>query len=755
LQTQQELCAKRFLRFASLHHVHGIVALWAAALWFAGIHLFLACAPVLYFTGVVALARRSLLTSTLEHLSFFILVLNVLNAVHLATLCGLQGDQILTSPLFAFVPLSRLMFGIFTREVHCHLGLSSLVALLIISCNSRLVVGGETLLVVLTLLLFELTTVVVLAEGPCGYEEAIMHLAQCRTQHQLERSQAVQRIDVEREEFSGQLLAIATQGIAELSAAVQQASEPVLGMLKSSCATGTKSAAEAERIGLIGEALKEDVSQILRYKTQAVWARLKERAMGRTGQLRAYAATQQAASDSLLRYLHQHMGRSLAQMHELELEAETSLEQLIQGEVNRAMETADARMDLVRQSSQAMERRVSDTVEVLLSLLKYFRSKGESKVPRDMSAAAPKRAIRDGAARHGGRHIELDGRRLQVLTRSLPAIHERTSVGDQGQCQDVQGSVQPTDRTSPKLSALARSKESSTALSSDTFAEFQTGEHSSNIGSTMASDASASSVDGIDISASSTCSGTAIEIASNGLGSESLSDDGSSVEQITPTSQALERTGCNTNSLNGWPSSETNAAQQETSSDGSVLESAKEVVASQRCTENTGRSAQASSGLGRAIDRHPLFASRLCYQTDDFFWSWASSRDFRAESDALRQWQRASRCSTDPRTGASAGRADTGGSFTLATDSGIHGAVAEAAVVSLVDPPRPPGPTGVFIDLSGIKLPSVNEEKAVTAYDRTPTGSEDEGVPDAYHGLHQGWDYGMEHNAKLGVCFWG
>ncbi len=170
-----------------------------------------------------------------------------------------------------------------------------------------------------------------------------MHLAQCRAQHQLTRSQALQRIDVEREEFSGQLLAIATQGIAELTAAVHRASEPVLNMLKTTCATGTKSAREAERIGRIGEALKEEVAEILRYKTQLAWSRLQERAKERTHQLREYAAAQQVASESMLRYIHQSLGRSLAQAHELELEAESSWETMIQGEVSRAMETSDAR----------------------------------------------------------------------------------------------------------------------------------------------------------------------------------------------------------------------------------------------------------------------------------------------------------------------------------------------------------------------------------------------------------------------------
>merc|ERR1719174_3008480 len=106
------------------------------------------------------------------------------------------------------------------------------------------------------------------------------------------------------------------------------------------------------------------------------------------GQLKLYAEEQRAASESLLSYLQQKLGRSLTQMQELELEAEASLEQLIHGEVKRARETADARMEIVRQSAQAMECRVSDTVEVLLSLLKYFRTRGTSNIVVVSSAQA-------------------------------------------------------------------------------------------------------------------------------------------------------------------------------------------------------------------------------------------------------------------------------------------------------------------------------------------------------------------------------
>lgn len=375
LQTQQELCAKRFLRFASLLHVHGAVVLWCMTLWRHGVDPIHAWAPLMYFTAPVLFKHRLLPSCSIEYLSVFILAMNTMNAVHLASLASGEGGLMLSTPLYACLPLSRVLFGLFTQEVHWHVLLSTAVALVTIMYNQA-AASSSLVLAVTSCLIIELTAVVVLAGGPCGYEEAILHLAQCRLQHQLTRSQALQRIDVEREELSGQLLSIATEVMAELTASVQRASDPVLSMLKSSCATGTKSAQEAERIGRIGEALQSEVAELLRYKTQEAWSRLQDRAKERIHQLKDFSRVQQAASQAMLKSIHSSIGRSLAEMHELELEAETSLNQLIQGEINRAMEIADARMDLVRQSAQAMERRVSDTVEVLLYLLKYFRAKG-------------------------------------------------------------------------------------------------------------------------------------------------------------------------------------------------------------------------------------------------------------------------------------------------------------------------------------------------------------------------------------------
>ena len=64
----------------------------------------------------------------------------------------------------------------------------------------------------------------------------------------------MRRIDVEREAFSGRMLAVATQGAADLTRAVEAAAEPVIEMLKVSCTRGTKSPGEIEQFGRIAEA---------------------------------------------------------------------------------------------------------------------------------------------------------------------------------------------------------------------------------------------------------------------------------------------------------------------------------------------------------------------------------------------------------------------------------------------------------------------------------------------------------------------
>merc|ERR1719506_494331 len=126
-----------------------------------------------------------------------------------------------------------------------------------------------------------------------------------------------------------------------------------------------------------------------------------------------------------------------------------------------------------------------------------------------------------------------------------------------------------------------------------------------------------------------------------------------------------------------------------------------------------------------ALDRHPLFASRLTYQPDDFFWSWASSRDFRAEADALRQWQRAATASTMPAaSSAPSGTSGKDSNFqsSLGTSSASSslrvagvGAISLAAnSAMLASRPVPAGtkslaligPSSVHIDLSAVQLPA-------------------------------------------------
>ncbi|CAJ1355357.1 unnamed protein product [Effrenium voratum] len=483
LQTQQELCAKRFLRFASQLHVHAVVVLWALGSWRSGVCAWSAWAPLLYFTAPVLLKHRVLPNFSIEYLSVFILALNVANALHLSLVLAHEGALVLASPLFASVALCRVLFGLFTQEVHLHVLLSSGITLVTLWCNQ----AGRVILV--TCLLLELTAVVVLSCGPCGYEEAMVHLAQCRLQHQLARSQALQRIDVEREELSGQLLSIATEGIAELTASVQRASEPVLNMLK----------------------------------------------------------------------------------------AETSMAQLVQGEVNRAMEIADARMDLVRQSAQAMERRVSDTVEVLLSLLKYFRSKGcDGQAP-----ASARRTLRTASSGSGS------GSSRRREEASLPAIFEASQAGPE--------------------EIPSRSAEGPTEESRENEKDPGPG--------WLPPDQETRQLPG----------GRLLLLPRR-------RDPDAAPEPPAPPPEPPEpeRLSCR--------GAQSPASQSEAPfSRGGV------------CVPRA------------VIERHPLFATRLCYRSEDFFFSWASSADFRAEADALRQWRRAAVLATPE-----------GGTGSSETESGVR-----------------------------------------------------------------------------------
>eukprot|EP00930_Biecheleria_cincta_P043112 TRINITY_DN2963_c0_g1_i3.p1 TRINITY_DN2963_c0_g1~~TRINITY_DN2963_c0_g1_i3.p1 ORF type:complete len:813 (-),score=185.08 TRINITY_DN2963_c0_g1_i3:109-2547(-) len=738
LQAQQELCAKRFLRFASLLHVHAAVAMWCLTLWRHGIDTLHAWAPLMYFTAPVLFKHRLLPSCSIEYLSVFILAMNTANAVHLTSLALNQGRLMLSTPLYACLPLSRILFGLFTQEVHWHVLLSTAVALVTAMCNEEAFATCGLVLAVTSCLIIELTAVVVLAGGPCGYEEAILHLAQCRLQHQLTRSQAIQRIDVEREELSGQLLSIATEVIAELTASVQRASDPVLSMLKASCATGTKSAQEVERIGRIGEDLQSEVAELLRHKTHLAWSRLQDRAKERIHQLEDFSRTQQAASQAMLKFIHSSIGRSLAEMHELELEAETSLNQLVQGEINRAMEIADARMDLVRQSAQAMERRVSDTVEVLLSLLKYFGSKGGNYTAPPHASSTPRlRMSRSTPA--------IDNQAANVL----PSIEE--SLHGEGSPTSAEGLSPPAQVDTPNFDfeALLEVKESeeqghiSPRSSTVSLLAASTGSDDANEGLEVVDGEVEEEVDLLkqfpqqetrplpggrllllprakteaapqEMQAESSCDDRSAftedesdrevdrKAASASAGDEKdekgekddkdvakdekddkdrggheqdekgETDDKDDAKDEKDEKDDKDCGGELTSDKEssrqgeGEAASVTGAARGELTSDTKSPRQGEGEAASDRDDSSSVRTGSfwrawsptsqsslpsvqrkmqsPSRGFSvprEVFDRHPLFSSRLCYQSEDFFWSWASSADFRAETDALRAWRRA------------------------------------------------------------------------------------------------------------------
>jgi hypothetical protein len=147
----------------------------------------------------------------------------------------------------------------------------------------------------------------------------------------------------------------------------------------------------------------------------------------------------------------------------------------------------------------------------------------------------------------------------------------------------------------------------------------------------------------------------------------------------------------------------------------------------------------------KIIERHPLFATRLCYQTEGFFWSWASASDFRSELDALRSWRRASASKRPTGATANAGppRTQDGHDSASMTAAGSREDADNAGLVAngveqnlLLDDSQGikysqscsdsdaravddlyPNPTEVFIDLSVLSLASAVE---------TPTASERE-----------------------------
>eukprot|EP00445_Apocalathium_hangoei_P068471 CAMPEP_0204124514 /NCGR_PEP_ID=MMETSP0361-20130328/9890_1 /ASSEMBLY_ACC=CAM_ASM_000343 /TAXON_ID=268821 /ORGANISM="Scrippsiella Hangoei, Strain SHTV-5" /LENGTH=785 /DNA_ID=CAMNT_0051076081 /DNA_START=29 /DNA_END=2386 /DNA_ORIENTATION=- len=632
MRTRQEICCRRFLRFAGLPHVHGAFALASAALWFSGIHPLLAWAPSVYFTGFAGsfVCSKGLAACGLEGLSHAVLGLDAINALHLALLCALQGDKVLGSPTFALVPLVRTLFGFLVHEVHCHLALSTALTVSVFLTNPGLFAGNGLLLIVVATLLLELTAVVVLSEGPCGYEEALIHLAQCRSQHQVLRSEALQRIDIEWEKFSGRLLAVATEGVAELTDAVHRASEPVLQMLKSSCATGTKSAREAERIGRIGEGLRAKVSDILRFKNQATWTQLQGHAKARAQWLREHAADHQSAVDALLSSLREGMGATLAQMHELELEAEASLDQVVQSEISRALETADARMDLVRQSAQAMEQRISDTVEVLLSLLRYFGSKGHM-APR---AAVLAEGYSESRRRSRGEKLDGGERQGKLGRAAMPAISERlATVGEGEESPKSAGSLEELPKfVCRSLGGSGPGRSCSSDSSGSTESLDDTTGTASADGDGEGSETSSALAEELEPS-----SGTPATTAALSEASEAFSEVTTVSEDLASDSDVATTAA----SASSRPPSPAAAAVPVPAA--SAPEASMAAGVPSGASSATGVQAEAARPK---VPMHPLFTTRLSYETEHFFWSWASSKDLRAEADALRAWQRASATST-------------------------------------------------------------------------------------------------------------
>eukprot|EP00746_Dinoflagellata_sp_MGD_P099991 gnl/MRDRNA2_/MRDRNA2_40684_c0_seq1.p1 gnl/MRDRNA2_/MRDRNA2_40684_c0~~gnl/MRDRNA2_/MRDRNA2_40684_c0_seq1.p1 ORF type:complete len:733 (-),score=141.78 gnl/MRDRNA2_/MRDRNA2_40684_c0_seq1:12-2210(-) len=690
MQTQQEVCAQRFLRFASLRHAHAVIVLWSMAMWFAGVHPMLMSAPMVYFSGAIFLGHWYRRFRSVEGLSGAILTLNGLNAFHLAALCSFEGDKMLTSPMYAFVPLCRIVFGMFTQSVHLHLSFSTLQTLLTIMYNCDRVASDETLLVILVLLLLELTVVLALAEGPCGYEEAIMHLTHFRAQHQLVKSQAFQQVDLEREEFSGQLLAIATQSVAELTAAVENASQPVLDMLKASCATGTKSAREAEQIGLVGEDLKERVGQILRFKTQGAQRALQEKAKERCQQLQNRAVLQQESEKSVLSYLHQHVGQSLVRMYELELDSEASLEQFIQSEVNRAMETADSKMELVCQAAHAMDRRIADMVEVLLSILRYFRSKGLHVQALNVHMRPSKEPQARVHRRSTG---ALDGVVLQA-SKKLASINEKSGADAQEEELQATDTCEDSSRSAGSISPRSVVSTEGASTTADE-------------GTSNATDAENAA-------------------ASQAAPSEAVVPEVVASDAVTTEASASEAEGCSVKSTSCPPSptgSRETDTKTQTSRGGSPVNEAR--TSSPTALPGKRGETQATTVPDAT---HPLFASRLSYRSEEFFWTWASSLDFRSEMDALRQWKRARARQKAQEEEVAAAAAVTAAdqdetptavpdlqapeAAAAEVDDPIVPPTTEAPSPKVVPPPKPK-PTAsksvtrrVYIDLSTMQVPS-------------------------------------------------
>ncbi|CAE7231226.1 unnamed protein product, partial [Symbiodinium pilosum] len=255
------------------------------------------------------------------------------------------------------------------------------------------------------------------------------------------------------------------------------------------------------------------------------------------------------------------------------MEAETSMAQIVQSEVNRAMEIADARMDLVRQSAQAMERRVSDTVEVLLSLLKYFRSKGSYGEHVATARARP---------RHSSSEDTL--RPLPVICEVGKAKTAQPQIAEESE----EGSCLPSP-TEPWLAEETRPL----------------------------------------------LNGRRLLIPRRRVPEDEKDDvasaTGESSSSASSSKEEHEKEALSERSSFTDPANQSTRGGQSQSAD------------SQRTPPTQSEAAWSRGGVcvpRAVVERHPLFATRLCYRSEDFFFSWASSADFRAEADALRQWRR-------------------------------------------------------------------------------------------------------------------
>lgn len=359
------------------------------------------------------------------------------------------------------------------------------------------------------------------------------------------------------------------------------------------------------------------------------------------------------------------------------------------------METADARMDLVRQSAQAMERRVSDTVEVLLSLLKYFRSRGDGdpiiRAPALASTTvtvAATSASRPRLGDHRERRTRSPASSACSSRGPLPAIQE--SIVD-GASTFAASQGPPAPPSSQEPQQVEGGGADGPYAVANSRGETSTGTES-----------------GAESASVSACA----DSAGANAGSEQDTESGCESGTASPKS-AMPITNLSTQ-------------------------------ASTSCTD-TRYVDPAVSAHRQIVERHPLFATRLCYQTEGFFWSWASASDFRSELDALRSWRRAYTSKRPAGATANAGPPRSHGAHDGASSTATEIREATAAPgdsvnqnsggVGSLDASRPssessarvmddlyPNPTEVFIDLSVLSLASTTDSPIVSEREHSSQG---------------------------------